>query len=64
MLKKYQIFVGATYNDLMEERSAAINQIIKQRHIPSGMENFGAMGEKQWNYICLLYTSPSPRDRG
>ena len=51
MLKKYQIFVGATYNDLMEERSAAINQIIKQRHIPSGMENFGAMGEKQWNYI-------------
>ena len=28
MLKKYQIFVGATYNDLMEERSAAINQII------------------------------------
>ena len=33
MLKKYQIFVGATYNDLMEERSAAINQIIKQRHI-------------------------------
>lgn len=51
MLKKYQIFVGATYKDLIEERSAAINQIIKQRQIPAGMEYFGAMGEKQWNYI-------------
>lgn len=43
MLKKYQIFVGATYNDLMEERSAAINQIIKQRHIPSGWKTL-----EQW----------------
>ena len=22
------------------------------------------LGEKWWNYPCLLYTSPSPRDRG
>ena len=37
MLKKYQIFVSSTYNDLIEERSIAINAIINQRQIPAGM---------------------------
>lgn len=47
MMKKYQIFVSSTYNDLIEERQTAIKAIINQRQIPAGMELFGPMGERQ-----------------
>ena len=50
-MKKYQIFVSSTYNDLIEERQIAIKAIINQRQIPAGMELFGPMGEKQWDHI-------------
>lgn len=51
MMKKYQIFVSSTYNDLSEERQTAIKAIINQRQIPAGMELFGPMGERQWDHI-------------
>lgn len=48
--KKYQIFVSSTYLDLIEEREAAVEAIIKMGHIPAGMELFKA-GKSQWQTI-------------
>lgn len=38
--KKLQIFVSSTYNDLIEERQAAVEAILKSGNIPAGMELF------------------------
>lgn len=51
MQHKYQIFLSSTYKDLIEERQVAINKIMKLHQIPAGMELFGAVGVKQWEYI-------------
>lgn len=51
MRKKLQIFVSSTYNDLIEERQAAVKAILKAGHIPAGMELFTAGDESQWNTI-------------
>lgn len=40
--KKYQIFISSTYTDLIEERQAAVEAILKAGHIPAGMELFKA----------------------
>lgn len=48
--KKYQIFISSTYTDLIEERQAAVEAIIKMGHIPAGMELFKA-GRSQWQTI-------------
>lgn len=40
MKKKYQIFISSTYQDLKEERQAAVEAILKAGHIPAGMELF------------------------
>lgn len=48
--KKYQIFISSTYTDLIEERQAAVEAIIKMGHIPAGMELFKA-GKSQWQTI-------------
>lgn len=48
--KKYQIFVSSTYLDLIEERQAAVEAIVKMGHIPAGMELFKA-GKSQWQTI-------------
>ena len=50
-MKKYQIFISSTYDDLKEERKAVINTILTMQHFPVGMEFFGARNEDQWAHI-------------
>jgi hypothetical protein len=62
--KKYQIFISSTYTDLIDERQAAVEAVLKAGHIPAGMELFRAGREqmetiKQWIdesdiYLLLL----------
>ena len=49
--KKYQIFISSTYEDLKEEREAAIKTILSLDHIPIGMEMFNAGDDEQWAVI-------------
>jgi len=49
--KKYQIFISSTYEDLKEEREAAMKTILKLYHIPIGMEMFNAGNDDQWTVI-------------
>jgi hypothetical protein len=51
MQKKYQVFISATYRDLIEERQAVMKAILDLGHIPSGMELFSAADEEQFSYI-------------
>lgn len=53
-MTRYQIFVSSTYTDLIEERQAVVDSILKLRHIPVGMEQFVAANEEQFNYIKRL----------
>lgn len=53
-MKRYQIFISSTYNDLKDERFAVLESILKLRHIPVGMEQFVAANEEQFNYIKRL----------
>jgi len=50
-MKKYQIFVSSTYEDLRDERRAVVEAIIDIGHFPIGMEAFQASNEEQWSYI-------------
>lgn len=50
-MKKYQIFVSSTYVDLIDERQAAVEAILKAGHIPAGMELFTASNQSQWTII-------------
>lgn len=50
-MKKYQIFVSSTYVDLIGERQAAVEAILKAGHIPAGMELFTATNQSQWTII-------------
>jgi hypothetical protein len=49
--KKLQVFVSSTYNDLREERQAAVEAILTAGHIPAGMELFTAGDESQMDVI-------------
>ena len=40
--KKYQVFVGSTYQDLQEERQEIMHALLELDCIPSGMELFPA----------------------
>lgn len=48
---KYQVFISSTYTDLLEERQAAVEAILKKGHIPAGMELFTAGDKSQWEII-------------
>ncbi|MDD4876890.1 MAG: DUF4062 domain-containing protein [Dehalococcoidales bacterium] len=48
---KFQIFVSSTYTDLIDERQAAVEAILKAGHIPAGMELFAAGNESQLDTI-------------
>lgn len=50
-MKKLQVFVSSTYEDLIVERQAAVNAILSAGHIPAGMELFTAGDESQMNVI-------------
>ena len=51
MEKRYQVFISSTYEDLKEERKAAIEVIIASKCFPAGMEYFPASSEEQFSYI-------------
>ncbi|SFO93975.1 protein of unknown function [Oscillibacter sp. PC13] len=51
MEKKYQVFVSSTYDDLKEERLAAINILLDNGCISVGMEQFPASGLGIMEYI-------------
>ena len=38
--------------------------ILEKRRITADIENIGAKKIRDFYNVCLLYTSPSPRDRG
>ncbi|WP_427125068.1 DUF4062 domain-containing protein (plasmid) [Priestia megaterium] len=47
MRKKLQVFISSTFNDLIEERQAAVEGILNAGHIPAGMELFKSGNESQ-----------------
>lgn len=49
--KKFQIFVSSTYDDLKNERQAAVEAILEAGHIPAGMELFAAGDKSQLETI-------------
>jgi hypothetical protein len=51
MKKKIQVFVSSTYVDMLAERQAAVEAILRAGHIPAGMELFASGDESQWETI-------------
>lgn len=51
MKKKLQVFVSSTYTDMLAERQAAVEAILRAGHIPAGMELFASGNESQLETI-------------
>jgi hypothetical protein len=51
MKKKLQIFISSTFTDLIEERQAAVEAVLRSGHIPAGMELFSAGNKSQLETI-------------
>ena len=51
MIKKYQVFVSSTYEDLKEERRQVQEVLLMGECIPIGMEAFVADNDEQFNII-------------
>jgi hypothetical protein len=51
MKKKLQVFVSSTFTDMLAERQAAVEAILRAGHIPAGMELFAAGDESQLETI-------------
>ena len=52
MLKrKIQVFLSSTYEDLIEQRLAAMEAILAAGHIPAAMEQFSPGDETAWEKI-------------
>lgn len=49
--RKLQVFVSSTYTDMLSERQAAVEAILRAGHIPAGMEIFAAGNEPQLETI-------------
>jgi len=49
--KRLQVFVSSTYEDLKDERQAAVTAILSTGNIPAGMELFTAGDESQMEVI-------------
>lgn len=52
--KKYQVFISSTYRDLIEERAAVTQCLLKMGCIPVGMEQFPASDMNQMEYIKMM----------
>lgn len=50
-MKRYQVFVSSTYEDLKEERTEVLHALLELDCIPCGMEYFPATDDNQWQYI-------------
>lgn len=53
-MKKYQVFVSSTYEDLKEERKKVIDTLLQMGCFPVAMEHFNASNETQWEHIKKL----------
>lgn len=51
MKKKHQVFVSSTYTDMLAERQAVVEAILRAGHIPAGMELFAAGDRSQLDVI-------------
>lgn len=51
MKRKLQVFMSSTYTDMLVERQAAVEAILRAGHIPAGMELFAAADVSQWETI-------------
>jgi hypothetical protein len=51
MRKRYQVFISSTFEDLKQERQAAVEAILKAGHIPAGMELFTSGDQTQMDVI-------------
>ncbi|MFZ2958931.1 MAG: DUF4062 domain-containing protein [Candidatus Ozemobacteraceae bacterium] len=49
--KKLQVFISSTYTDMLAERQAAVEAVLRAGHIPAGMELFAAGDETQLETI-------------
>ena len=69
-----EIIASESSNFDLNEIVASLNKLLKLRTIPIGMKLFESVEEMESipkirrpsavHTTCLLYTSPSPRDRG
>ncbi|MDR1157419.1 MAG: DUF4062 domain-containing protein [Oscillospiraceae bacterium] len=50
-MKKYQIFISSTYEDLRNERKALMERLLYRAYIPIGMEMFGAASVPSWKIV-------------
>lgn len=48
---RYQVFISSTFDDLQQERRAVLDAILKDGHIPAGMELFPALDVNAWEVI-------------
>lgn len=51
MNTKLQIFISSTFTDLIEERQAAVQAILRSGNFPAGMELFTSGDKSQWEII-------------
>ena len=51
MDRKLQVFISSTYTDMLAERQAAVEAVLRAGHIPAGMELFAAGDESQLETI-------------
>lgn len=57
MAKKYQVFISSTYTDLIAERKAVEETVIRSGDIPVGMEAFPAADDEQFEFIKTIIDS-------
>ena len=50
-IRKFQVFISATFDDLQEERQRAFFAVMTARQIPVGMELFTAANDRGWKTI-------------
>jgi hypothetical protein len=50
-MRKFQVFVSSTFEDMRSERQAAVEAILQAGHIPAGMELFTAGDESQLDTV-------------
>lgn len=70
MDRRYQVFISSTFEDLIDERKAIMEGLLKINCLPAGMELFPAADDDQWTLIkgvidqCDYYLIVSARRYG
>lgn len=54
VLKKYEVFISSTYEDLKKDRKIVQKAILSMNCFPAGMELFPATDRSQFEYICEI----------